>query len=62
MPQCQECKNFFPLKEEEGVGDCVTRVIDPRQAYWRAKPVASDEDAAKCGSFQKADKANVPIS
>lgn len=53
MPVCQECKNYFAREDEEGVGDCVTRVIDPRQAYWRAKPVEGEMDSSMCKTFQK---------
>ena len=53
MPQCEECQNYFAREDEEGIGDCVTRVIDPRQAYWRSKPVEADEEAEQCATFQK---------
>lgn len=53
MATCDECKNFFALEDDSSVGDCVTRVVDPRQGYHRAKPVDADQDAAKCESFQK---------
>jgi len=49
MATCKECKNFFP-----GVrGDCVRRVVDPRQAYHKAKPVEADRDAGDCPDFQR---------
>jgi len=51
MPTCKECKNFFLLEDDDSTGDCVQRVVDPRQAYFKAKPVGSDEDASKCGGF-----------
>lgn len=51
MPNCQDCKSFFPIEDEEAKGDCVQRVVDPRQAYYKAKPVQSDAEA--CESFQK---------
>jgi benzylsuccinate synthase len=53
MPTCNECKNYFPINEDPKKGDCVERVVDPRQAYYKAKPVPADQDAAKCSSFQK---------
>ncbi|MDY6933839.1 MAG: benzylsuccinate synthase gamma subunit family protein [Spirochaetota bacterium] len=53
MPTCVECKSFFALEEDPSRGDCVMRVVDPRQAYYKAKPMAADEDASKCTSFQK---------
>ncbi len=53
MPECQECQNYFTREDEEGMGDCVTKVVDPRQAYWRSKPVEEDMDAAPCDTFQK---------
>ena len=53
MPTCKECKKFFPLEDNPARGDCVRRVIDPRQAYYKAKPVDADQDAAKCAEFEK---------
>jgi len=53
MPLCKECKKFFPIKEEPNKGDCVQRVVDPRQAYYKAKPVGADMDASSCSSFEK---------
>lgn len=53
MTKCQDCKRFFPLEEDRTKGDCVERVVDPRQAYYKAKPVTSDNDAGSCSSFQK---------
>jgi len=53
MPKCEECRKFFPLEEDPKKGDCVQRVVDPRQAYYKAKPVTSEKDAAKCESFEK---------
>ena len=52
---CVECKSFFPLalEDDSEAGDCVRRVVDPRQAYYQAKPVEADKDASSCGSFQK---------
>ncbi len=52
MATCKECKWFFPLKEDPSKGDCVTRVVDPRCAYWKAKPKNAGDDASKCGNFQ----------
>jgi benzylsuccinate synthase len=28
-------------------------VVDPRQAYYKAKPVGADADASKCNQFNK---------
>ena len=53
MATCKECKNFFPLEDDPSTGDCVMRVVDPRQAYYKAKPVDADQDASNCPSFQK---------
>lgn len=53
MPTCKECKRFFPLEERPEKGDCVQRVVDPRQAYHKAQPVDADRDASACASFQK---------
>jgi len=53
MATCKECTCFFVWKEDAKKGDCVQRVVDPRQAYHKSKPVAADQDAATCGSFQK---------
>lgn len=53
MPTCEECKNYFPIEDEPRKGDCVERVVDPRQAYYKAKPVNADDDATTCPSFQK---------
>ena len=53
MATCGECKSFFPLDEDPQKGDCVQRVVDPRQAYYKAKPVTADKDASGCDSFAK---------
>ncbi|MFO8113346.1 MAG: benzylsuccinate synthase gamma subunit family protein [Desulfosalsimonadaceae bacterium] len=53
MTTCQECKRFFPLEEAPEKGDCVERVADPRQAYYKAKPVNAGDDATACASFSK---------
>ncbi|MBE0480277.1 MAG: benzylsuccinate synthase gamma subunit family protein [Dehalococcoidia bacterium] len=57
MPTCNECRSFFPLDENPDKGDCVQRVVDPRQGYYRAKPVTADQDSSKCSSFQKKSRA-----
>ena len=49
---CAECKNFFALEDDPTKGDCVLRVVDPKCAYWKAKPQMSDMDASGCGDFQ----------
>ena len=51
MTTCSECANFFPMEDDASRGDCVNRVVDPRQAYYRAKPVNADDDSSKCESF-----------
>lgn len=53
MAECNECKSFFPMEDDVSMGDCVRRVVDPRQAYYQAKPVEADKDAAVCASYQK---------
>ena len=53
MSTCSECKSFFPREDEPETGDCVQRVVDPRQAYFKSVPVAPDKDASGCESFQK---------
>ncbi len=53
MATCSECANFFPLEDDSSRGDCVQRVVDPRQAYYKAKPVDADNDASKCEQFNK---------
>jgi len=53
MATCNECANFFPIEDDSSQGDCVQRVVDPRQAYYKAKPVATDAEASKCDQFKK---------
>lgn len=53
MTTCQECKSFFPLEDKPDKGDCIQRVVDPRQAFYHAKPVAAEDDAKECASFNK---------
>ena len=53
VPTCKECSSFFPLDENPQKGDCVRRVVDPRQGYYTAKPELAEQDASKCPSFQK---------
>ncbi len=53
MAECKECKNYFPMEDDESMGDCVQRVVDPRQAYFQAKPTEAEQDAGSCSSFQK---------
>jgi benzylsuccinate synthase len=53
MPTCDECKHFFVRKEEQQQGDCVQRVVDPRQAYYKAIPVKASQEARSCPSFQQ---------
>ena len=53
MPNCGECKKFFAAGDGTKQGDCVQRVVDPRQAYYKAKPVQAENDADKCPEFEK---------
>jgi benzylsuccinate synthase len=53
MAACKDCKCFFAFEDDAEKGDCVQRVVDPRQAYYRAKPVEADQDASDCSSFQR---------
>jgi benzylsuccinate synthase len=53
MTVCKDCKKFFPGKGDPKSGDCVERGVDPRQAYYKAKPVIADKDASSCSSFEK---------
>ncbi|MEZ4567352.1 MAG: benzylsuccinate synthase gamma subunit family protein [Desulfobacterales bacterium] len=45
--------NVFPRRRDPAHGDCVQRVVDPRQAYYMAKSVNAEDDAGACDSFQK---------
>jgi hypothetical protein len=49
---CKECKWFFPFEDDQSRGDCVTRVVDQRCGYWKAKPKDADDDVSKCSNFQ----------
>jgi len=53
MTTCKNCKSFFPLENNPEKGDCVQRAVDPRQAYYKSKPVNAADDAVSCSSFQK---------
>lgn len=53
MASCGECKKFFALKSDPKQGDCVQRVIDPRQGYYKAKPTRAKQDAQSCQEFEK---------
>lgn len=53
MTTCKECRNFFPLVDDDTTGDCVQRVVDPRQAYHKAIPVSADNDSSKCTNYNK---------
>ena len=53
MAICKDCKCFFVFEDNSERGDCVQRVVDPRQAYYKAKPVEADQDASNCSSFQR---------
>jgi benzylsuccinate synthase len=53
MTTCKECIHFFPREDNPETGDCVERVVDPRQAYHKARPVGAEKAAAECASFEK---------
>ena len=53
MTTCQECQSFFPLAENPAQGDCVRRVVDPRQAYYQAKPAKAEDDAGDCEFYHR---------
>ncbi len=53
MATCSECKQFFRRDENPDRGDCVRRVVDPRQAHYKARPVESDREAGGCPDFRK---------
>ena len=53
MTTCNECTSFFPLEDDDSTGDCIQRAVDPRQAYYKAKPVDADNDASACSNFNK---------
>ena len=53
MATGRDCKCFFDFEDNSDKGDCVQRVVDPRQAYYKAKPVEADQDASSCSSFQR---------
>ncbi len=53
MAKCKECKSFFVSEDTTGRGDCILRVVDPRQAYYRSVPVNADSSASKCTNFIK---------
>jgi len=53
MVQYKDAKNFFPFKHDPERGHYVTRVVDPRQAYYKAKVVKAEDDASNEPEFQK---------
>lgn len=53
MPVCQDCMKFFAMEDDQKKGDCVQRVMDPRQSYYKAKPVLAEKDASACREFEK---------
>jgi benzylsuccinate synthase len=53
MANCGECKNYFSAKNDPKIGDCVQRVVDPRQGYYKMKPAKARQDAGKCPDFVK---------
>lgn len=40
----RESKNFFPYPDNPERGDYVERVVDPRQAYYKSRPVNADDE------------------
>jgi benzylsuccinate synthase len=53
MASCGECIKFFASENDPQKGDCVQRVVDARQGYFKAKPVQAGEDAGACPEFEK---------
>ncbi len=53
MATCNECKHYFKNVEEQEQGDCVRRVVDPRQGYYTAQPVEACKEAGSCKDFGK---------
>ncbi|MBI9075108.1 MAG: benzylsuccinate synthase gamma subunit family protein [Desulfatibacillum sp.] len=53
MAECRECKSFFVSEDSPEKGDCIQRVVDPRQAYYRSVPVNADKSASQCLNFIK---------
>ena len=37
MAICKDCKSFFVFEDNSEKGDCVQRVVDPRQAYYTGR-------------------------
>lgn len=52
MASCKDCKWYFQREDDRSEGDCVTRVVDARQAYHRAYPTSGSKDSSKCPSYQ----------
>jgi benzylsuccinate synthase len=40
----KESENFFAYQENPQRGDYVERVVDPRQAYYKVRPVNAEDD------------------
>ena len=53
MATCKECKHFFEIEEDQSLGDCVRRVVDPRQGYYQARPVEACLEADSCADYIK---------
>ena len=53
MTICSECKNFFATEDDPLKGNCVQRVVDPRQSYYKSAPVNAGDDSSKCEAFLK---------
>ena len=53
MAKCRDCKSFFVREENRETGDCILRVVDPRHAYYRSRPVSAESNASKCPNFIK---------
>ncbi len=53
MASCGECNKFISWDDDSERGDCVQRVVDPRQGYFKARPVEARNDAGACPDFEK---------
>ncbi|MBI5843127.1 MAG: benzylsuccinate synthase gamma subunit family protein [Deltaproteobacteria bacterium] len=52
----KESKNFFPHQDNPNRGDYVERVVDPRQAYYKVKPVNAEDEVPESASEFSANK------
>jgi benzylsuccinate synthase len=53
MITCKDCRKYHPWEEDPQKGDCIQKVIDPRQAFYESKPVQADKNASTCSLFDK---------